>query len=127
MTARPDEVVAWPTERVNVADPHLPGFRVVGFRIGQDHPWHGEYGLSEPMFALLDSIQKSQNQAAALQSANARLAAVLALADEWYADSKNGIFTGGTGPAYKECLEECAERIRRAAAGEGDANQGDGE
>ena len=55
--------VAWPSERVSIADPHEPGYRIVGFKISESHPWHGKYGLSEPLNALDSAIAASTGQA----------------------------------------------------------------
>ncbi len=54
--------VAWPSERVSIADPHEPGYRIVGFKISESHPWHGKYGLSEPLNALDSAIAASTGQ-----------------------------------------------------------------
>lgn len=54
----------------------------------------------------------------ALQSANARLADVLALADRWVIQN----CAAGQGPAGNKARRQCAAELRRAAAGEGDGN-----
>lgn len=50
----------FPELRVNIADPHEPDARIVGFRIKPGHPWYGKHGLSEPLFAFSDLIDKAQ-------------------------------------------------------------------
>lgn len=153
MTARPDEVVAWSCAlgiRVAVIDddgePKLT-FNGSGIPPGvslfhQDHVQKlNDYikkmdGIIEEVGgvtascinpyedlkrALTTQKDRAINAEAALQSANARLAAVLALADEWEQRvSKVSL-------AHQILMDECATELRRAAAGEGDANQGDGE
>lgn len=104
MTARPDEVVAWPDAFLIFHD------GPAGFRV--------ETSVPSPRMPLGKYVPES-----ALQSANARLAAVLALADEWAEFS----IVDAAFPSAMIESNYVAAAIRRAAAGEGDANQGDGE
>lgn len=46
------EPVAWPTERVSIADPHNKNARIVGFRLYPGDEGYGELGLLEPLFWL---------------------------------------------------------------------------
>ena len=90
MTARPDEVVAWASFRDG---------RIVGLSKERDD----DAGLSEGL------VRES-----ALQSANARLAAVLALADEWVSE----VGASDCPTPTMVAVHECAAELRRAAFGE---------
>ncbi len=122
MTARPDEVVAFRTlvsRLQNVAYTHGG---VDAEDLWSDKKYADAHDKSRAAFhAVIDAHE------AALQSANARLAALLALAELW----EKEVELMECDPDIFACLPHAykthAEAIRRAAAGEGDANQGDGE
>ena len=127
---RPDEVVAWQLR----------------YRFWDGAPWGQWHGYpteairnaEADMFSAGNWLTESRDltDVAALQSANARLAAVLALADEWEQRSSElmkqhhkqvGFECDFEDYGRSDELDYCIEMLRRAAAGEGDANQGDGE
>lgn len=107
MTARPDEVVAEVIDTACYPDSFY------------EVQWLGN--VEEGMLLVPLS---------ALQSANARLAYVIATPGQ-FSSGVNGIgelWFHAQGCGYFKSADECVdEAIRRAAAGEGDANQGDGE
>jgi hypothetical protein len=129
MTARPDEVVAW-----QFRSDWGNGF----------HPWkfcdEAQFNEHKVEAGYYDPAVETQYRAlipiAALQSANARLAAVLGKVDRmvdrmaWLAVQNSG-GCEGSWIRYREetyaGLAEDLRYLRRAAAGEGGANQGDGE
>lgn len=131
MTARPDEVVAWQYLYL-----HRKGARWVTCE-------ESEYNLA--VAAPHEYETRALTDATALQSANARLADVLALADELEALLIEFTMGGmgeyyvplpgkrgrpapppGFNPKFPTSLTALLIQLRRAAAGEGDANQGDG-
>lgn len=130
MTARPDKVVACPEcggADLEWQPTYQTNSGVVDGRLRM-HDVRCNFVLGCNSCSETLRVVSADEFAAALQSANARLAAVLALADDWeirgleidsFAESEGDRYTA-------ETLTQAAEAIRRAAAGEGDANQGDG-
>jgi hypothetical protein len=158
MTARPDEVVAWPsfgnTVWLSFRTPSDVKPEVVpeGFKPVNNQWWSDAIaytplfemerwrGMSESWKVCAEAADsRADRKEAALQSANARLAAVLAALDSEQAEAKrlrdlayelraNGDATEADfGRADRLDIQaggmrETVDAIRRAAAGEGDAN-----
>ena len=122
MTARPDEVVAW----IEVTD--TPYGEGLSFSDAANQP-RGRYvqesALQSANARLAESEAGRDEWMRGAESMHKRLAAVLALADEWTKRANDLIEHHQHGKAAE--LDSCIDELRRAAAGEGDANQGDGE
>lgn len=140
MTARPDEVVAW-----RIPHPMNPEGLLIHAGKAADAQL-AYFGCDDAIpLVPLSALQSANARLAEEQELRLsvekswkesmeRLAAVLALADEWprTANARRNAAQGILDPFEDEglfseadTLEACAEAIRRAAAGEGDANQGE--
>ena len=127
MTARTDEVVAWQLR----------------YRFWDGAPWGQWHGYpteamrnaEADMFSAGNWLTESRDltDVAALQSANARLAELSDWMHTLAADLNQSAIAEGEIGLRGMCIDgrnrllDKIKELRRAAAGEGDANQGDGE